>query len=117
MKNSISAIYFSLSLLCMSLLWLVVSVNAGTQVTDTAAGYQVGKDATELVGFSGAVPSAQRAGAAQAVVTATTITGAAGANPTQAEYAVVVARVNDLTALVNELRAALVEKGLIKGGT
>jgi hypothetical protein len=63
-----------------------------------AGGYSweigIGVDATAKVGFHGATPTGQRSGADQTVAT-------------------------DLTTgitLANELRAALVEKGLIKGG-
>jgi hypothetical protein len=63
-----------------------------------AGGYSweigIGADTTAKIGFHGATPTSQRAGADQSVAT-------------------------DLTSvitLVNELRAALVEKGLIKGG-
>lgn len=52
------------------------------------------------------------ASTATTVVTSTTITGAAGANPTQAEYAVVVARVNALTTAVNSLVAITKAQGL-----
>ena len=57
-------------------------------------GIGVGADASAKVGFHGSTPTGQRAGADQAVAT-------------------------DLTSVItlaNELRAALVEKGLIKGG-
>lgn len=79
-----------------------------------ADGITLGESTTEKVGFHGSAV-VQRAGAAQAAVSATAITGAAGANPTQAEYATAVAQINALTTLVNELRAALVAKGIIKG--
>jgi len=69
----------------------------------------------EKLGFHGTAPTIQRVGAAQAAVTATAIDEAAGAAPTKAEYDAAVARINALTALTNELRAALVEKGIIKG--
>jgi hypothetical protein len=54
----------------------------------------IGADATAKVGFHGSTPTGQRAGAAQAIAT---------------DLASVI-------TLANELRAALVEKGLIKGG-
>lgn len=57
----------------------------------------------------------QRAGAVQAAVSATVVAGAAGANPTQAEYAVAVAKINALVVLTNELQAVLVDKGIMKG--
>jgi len=63
-----------------------------------AGGYSweigVGADTSAKVGFHGATPTGQRAGAYQAVAT---------------DLASVI-------TLANELRAALVEKGLIKGG-
>ena len=54
----------------------------------------VGAGTSAKVGFRGATPSAQRANANQAAAT---------------DLATVI-------ALANELRAALVEKGIIKGG-
>lgn len=80
-----------------------------------ATGVSLGTSATDLVSLHGATPVVKRVGAAQAVVDATVVAGAAGANPTQAEYAVAVAKINALVVLCNELRAALVEKGIIKG--
>lgn len=78
-------------------------------------GQLFGSTAAKKVGFHGATPVVQRAGAAQAAVSAVAIAAAAGANPTKAEYDTAVTRINALTALINELQAALVEKGLIKG--
>ena len=77
-------------------------------------GITLGESATVKAGLHGAAV-VQRAGAAQAAVTATAIAVAAGEAPTAAEYATAVARINSLTTLTNELRAALVEKGVIKG--
>jgi len=82
---------------------------------DTINGTKLGTATSQKFAFHNATPVIQRAGVAQAAVTATAIAVAAGANPTKAEYDVVVARVNALTTLTNELRAALVEKGIIKG--
>jgi hypothetical protein len=81
----------------------------------TGAGLLINETAADKRGFHGAAPVAQRAGSAQAAVTATTIPNAAGDAPDDDEFDAVVARVNALTALANELRAALVEKGIIKG--
>ncbi len=72
------------------------------KIRRTAAGVQVCPVATDKLGFHGAAPVAQRTGAAQAAV------NNVGATYSQAE-------VNAIVALVNELRAALVQKGLIKG--
>ena len=93
-------------------------------------GIQVGITAAEKVGFHNKAPSAQRAGAAQAAVTATVgaslaTTAATTSTPygfSQAQADGLIARVNALivdnaalVALTNELRAALVAKGVIKG--
>lgn len=75
-----------------------------------------GSDGTaQKLGFFGATPTVQRTGAAQAKVATAEIENAAGETPTVAEYNAAVAQINALTVLVNELRDALVEKGLIKG--
>lgn len=77
-------------------------------------------------GFHGAAPSPQRAGTAQGVATATAATVATAngsdaattqtlANALKVELNKVIADNVTLRTLVNELRAALVEKGLIKG--
>lgn len=71
--------------------------------TPHSDGVTLGESITAAVSFHGVEPTAQRAGAAQAVAVV-----AAGATPTKAEF-------DALVALCNELRAALVEKGLIKG--
>ena len=83
-------------------------------IKSNATGLSVGTTGSKLA-FLGATPIVQRVGAAGAAVTATAIEGAAGANPTQAEYATAVARINALTTLVIELQATLVAYGLHKG--
>ena len=76
------------------------------------------------VGFHGEARTAQRAGAAQAAVTGTVGTNIAAFTdpPSAAEMTTLRTFVNALktdnaaqTVLLNEIRAALVEKGLIKG--
>lgn len=76
----------------------------------TASGSVLGKTASATIAFHGATPSEQRAGSAQASVVTTASTSATNAfgYATQAQADAIV-------ALVNELRAALVAKGLIKG--
>lgn len=108
-----------------------------SQINDTAAGYQVGATTSEKVAFHGSAPVIQRAGAAQAVIgnatyaepTAVPADSVEAASPTTAEFNAALAALSsartqlvalaaDVAAhktLVNELRAALVEKGLIKG--
>lgn len=72
-------------------------------------GWQAGSSATSLLGFWGATPVVQRSGAAQAAVvtTAATQTSPFG-------YATL-GQANAIVTLVNELRAAMVLYGLIKG--
>jgi hypothetical protein len=73
-------------------------------VLNATTGTKIGTATTQKLAFHNATPVVQRAGAAQGAVVA--ITG--GESPTEAEHNLVV-------TLVNELRAALVEKGIIKG--
>jgi UDP-N-acetyl-D-mannosaminuronic acid transferase (WecB/TagA/CpsF family) len=74
----------------------------------SADGYSVGQSATDKVGFYGATPVAQRAGAAQAAVTTTAATSTTPFGYSEAQA-------NAIVALVNEMRAALVALGIIKG--
>ena len=83
------------------------------RIRNTGAGYIIGETAPEAVGFHGASPVPQRSGAAQAVVAVTSVQ--AGGAPTEAQYNAAQVDIAALTVLVNELRAALVQKGLIKG--
>lgn len=71
-------------------------------------GYLVGQSATDLVGFYGASPVAQRSSASQAAVdtTASTTTSPFGYSQAQAD---------GIITLLNEIRAALVAIGIIKG--
>ena len=72
-------------------------------------GTVIGQSASELVSFHAATPVAQRSGAAQAAVVATGST-----NSSPYGYATA-AQADAIVTLVNEIRAALVAKGLIKG--
>lgn len=78
-------------------------------------GLQICENTDDKLGFLGAAPIARPSGATQAAVDATVVAGAAGANPTQAEYALAVAKINALVVLTNKLRADLAALGLIKG--
>lgn len=72
-------------------------------------GTVLGTTSTDLIGFYGATPIAQRSGSAQSAVSttaATTTTPWGFSTSTQADT---------LVTLVNELRAAAVAVGLIKG--
>lgn len=72
-------------------------------------GQYLGGSTTHDIGFHGATPSDQRANASQAAVsvTASTTTSPAGYSTTT--------QANAIVTLVNEIRATLVEKGLMKG--
>ena len=65
-----------------------------------------GQSPTDKIGFYGNTPIAQRSGAAQA-----TVAGSAGATYTATEQGIL----NNCVTLTNELRAAAVALGLIKG--
>jgi hypothetical protein len=85
-----------------------------SDVIDNAVGVILGANEQRIVGFHG-IGCPQRASDDQAAVDDTPLADAAGEAPTDGEFDAVVAQVNALTILVNELRAALVEKGIIKG--
>lgn len=84
------------------------STSNKTRTPQTADGFMLGQSATDLVGIHGATPVAQRAGAAQAAVVTTTPTNSS-------PYGFTLAQATALITLVNELRAAMVEKGFIAG--
>lgn len=75
----------------------------------TTTGTKLGTAAAQKLAFHGATPVIQRAGAAQAAVSTATAT--------LASYGFAEEQANAIVALVNEIRAALVEKGLIKGSS
>jgi len=68
-----------------------------------------GQSASDLIAFHGASPSAQRSGSAQAAVATT---GATNSSPYGFTTA---AQADAIVTLLNEIRAALVAKGIIKG--
>jgi hypothetical protein len=74
----------------------------------------LGGSASAKIGFHGASPTPQRSGSAQAAVAYTSQT--ISDPPTQAEVQAINDGLVAAIVLLNELRAALVEKGLIKGG-
>lgn len=71
-------------------------------------GASVGSSATDLISFYGATPVAQRSGSAQAAVVTTAATSTS-------PYGFTSSQANAIVTLVNELRAALVALGAIKG--
>ena len=72
-------------------------------------GCSVGLNTTAKASFHGVTPVVQRAGSAQAAVATTTAT-----NSSPYGYSTA-AQANAIVTLLNEIRAALVEKGIIKG--
>lgn len=79
------------------------------ELTKTVNGLNLGAATTDLVAMHGATPVVQRAGAAQAAVATTAPTNSSPYGFASSAQAAA------LVTLVNELRAALVEKGIIKG--
>lgn len=83
------------------------------EVTDfifgTTTGSKIGTATNQKIAFHNATPVIQRAGAAQAAVATT------GATNTTPYGYTTAAQANAIVTLVNEIRAALVEKGIIKG--
>lgn len=82
----------------------------------------LGYDTNEKIGFYGYTPVVQRSGSTQAAVAVSTITTAAITTTTNSYGFASTTQLNDLTAtvaaqtvLLNEIRAALVLYGLIKG--
>jgi hypothetical protein len=96
-------------------------------VRETEDGIYLG-DSNDKVGFHGTAPSLQRAGAAQAAIGAATYAAPNNGTPDsgdattdtvigsiRTQLIALAADVATHKTLVNELRAALVAKGLIKG--
>lgn len=91
--------------------------NPGPSITSTSNltqdnvpqsdGHQVGSSASALVGFWGATPAAQRSGAAQAAVVTTPAA--------LASYGYTQAQADAIVVLLNEIRASLVQAGIMKG--
>ena len=83
---------------------------AGKELSDlNPSGTSLGQSTTDKIGFYGVTPIVQRTSASQAAVTTTAATSTSPigfSTNTQADA---------IVTLVNELRAALVAVGLIKG--
>lgn len=73
----------------------------------------IGQDSSDKIGFYGTTPVVQPSSASQAAVTATALGTIDFTSATEA--ATVVAAVNELKILSNQIRAELVELGLISG--
>jgi hypothetical protein len=73
----------------------------------TVTGTKIATAVAQKLAFHGSTPVVQRAGAAQAAVVTTA--------PTTSAYGYTEAQATAIVTLLNEIRAALVEKGIIKG--
>ena len=87
----------------------IIILDGRTIKVGANTGTKFGTATTEKIGFHNATPVAQRSGAAQDAVATTGAT-----NTTPYGYSTS-GQANAIVTLVNELRAALVAKGLIKG--
>lgn len=89
-----------------------ISTQTDTAVYQVApnfpAGANLGKDEDSKISFHGATPTEQRASVSQAAVATTAATSST-------PYGYSEAQANGIVTLLNEIRAALVEKGIIKG--
>lgn len=91
-----------------------------TQTPKSEDGYLVGQSSSDLVGFYGATPIAQPAGAAQAaIIDGSTGTAAPtnGIQPLTGSYnsTLLINAIATLAAQSNAIRDALVSVGIIKG--
>lgn len=111
MKLLITTLFFAVGA------FFAVNVHAISTQTDTAvyqvapnfpAGANLGKDEDSKISFHGATPTEQRASVSQAAVATTAATSST-------PYGYSEAQANGIVTLLNEIRAALVEKGIIKG--
>ena len=86
----------------------------GKQLSDlNPDGTSLGQSTADLISFHGVTPVSQRASASQAAVTTT---GSASTTANSGTFGYASATQADaIVTLVNELRAALVAKGIIKG--
>ena len=76
---------------------------------NASGGMSVGKTTDELVSFHGVAPVAQASGSAQAALATDALATGAGA------YGFSSAQALGVVALLNAIRLALVNKGIIKG--
>ncbi len=87
------------------------NTNEVLNVGRTGQSVQVAGATTTTLGFHGSSPTVQRSGADQAALTLTTVTNSSAYGLTTSTG------MTALVALVVEIRAALVAKGLIKGSS
>lgn len=87
----------------------LILADAANIVVNATTGSQIATAVGQKVAFHGSTPVIQRAGAAQAAAAATAATNAAPYGYTTA------AQADAIITLLNEIRAVLVEKGIMKG--
>ena len=75
----------------------------------------LGNATTDTIGFYGVSAVAQQGNSAQAAVSSQSLSDTAQATYTQADMTKVQTELNDVTALLNEMRTVLVNLGLMKG--
>jgi hypothetical protein len=85
--------------------------NAVNLILGTGTGSQVGTAVGQKLAFHGSTPVVQRASASQAAVAAT------GATDTTPYGYTTSAQADAIVTLLNEIRAVLVEKGIMKGSS
>jgi len=87
----------------------LILADGGNVAVGTSVGSKIGTAIGQKLGFHGSTPVIQRTNANQTAVAAT------GATQTTPWGYSTEAQANAIITLINEIRAALVEKGLIKG--
>lgn len=86
----------------------ITIAEAGNVIVGSTTGSKIGTATTQKLAFHNSTPVVQRAGAAQAAVAATAATDTT-------PFGFAEAQANAIVTLLNEIRAVLVEKGLMKG--
>jgi len=105
---------FLLSAFCFP---LFIQAQTALVVNPTGHGQYNGTKPTQGQAFYGATPIVQPSASAQAAISGTLTPLVSGtALVSGSDYNLAVTKVNSLTVLVNQLRADLVNLGLIKGG-
>jgi hypothetical protein len=82
---------------------------------NTSTGTKIGTATTQKLAFFNKTPIVQPSGASQAAVSSQSLSDTAQATYTQADMTKVQTELNDVTALLNEMRTVLVNLGLMKG--
>jgi len=100
--------YFALGCVCCA---SFAATYVSTKIYEDTDSVTVGRSTTDKVGFHGVTAVVQRSGAAQAAVATT---GASNSSPYGYTTS---AQADAIVTLLNEIRATLVAKGLMKGSS